>query len=133
MKSMLKINVYDNSGKFLEEEERKKEKLLYLIGLEWQKIVTEILTDKNIVDTGRLRASMSFITNKSSHEGVPVKETKKNDFLRGRANKDELIVGSNVEYAEKQELTNRKGDFLRPSLLEHQKTYQNIAEMVFKE
>lgn len=130
---MLKINIEDNSDKFLGEEEKKKEKILYLIGLEWQKIVTKIITEKKIVDTGRLRASMSFITNKRQQKGVPVKETQSKDFLSGRANKDELIVGSNVEYAEKQELTNRKGDFLRPSLLEHKDTYQNIAEMVFKE
>ena len=130
---MLKVNIQDNSDKLLGEEEKKKDKILYEIGLEWQSIVTKILTEKKIVDTGRLRASMSFITNKKRVKGVPVKETKPQDFLSGRANKDELIVGSNVEYAEKNELENRKGDFLRPSLLEHTDIYQKIADSIFKE
>ncbi len=130
---MLKINIQDNSKKLLGETEEKKEKILYMIGLEWQRIVTKIITEKKIVDTGRLRASMSFITNKRQVKGTRVPETLPKDYLSGRAGKDELIVGSNVEYAEKNELTNRKGDFLRPSLLEHTGVYQKIADSVFKE
>lgn len=130
---MLKVNITDNSDKLLGEEEKKKDKILYMIGLEWQRIVVEILTTKNIVDTGRLRASMSFITNKKQVKGTRVPETLPRDYLSGRANKDELIVGSNVEYAEKNELQNRKGDFLRPSLLEHTDVYQKIADSIFKE
>lgn len=130
---MLKVNITDNSDKLLGEEEKKKDKILYMIGLEWQKIVVEILTTKDIVDTGRLRASMSFITNKKRVKGTRVPETLPTDYLSGRANKDELVVGSNVEYAEKNELQNRKGDFLRPSLLEHADVYQKIADSIFKE
>jgi len=130
---MLKVNIQDNSKKLLGETEEKKEKILYMIGLEWQRIVTKIITEKQIVDTGRLRASMSFITNKRQGKGAGVSNSKSTDFLSGRANKNELVVGSNVEYAEKNELTNRKGDFLRPSLLEHTRVYEQIAKSVFEE
>lgn len=127
------FKIKDNSRKLLGETEVKKEKILYMIGLKWQSIVTRIITQKRIVDTGRLRASMSFITSKRQGKGGGANNTKSTDFISGRARKDELVVGTNVEYARKNEMENRKGDFLRPSIMEYKDTYKQIAESVFRE
>lgn len=59
-------------------------------------------TGKDIVDTGKLRQSISFITsemasgkNNSSADVSP----SANEVLTGRAGKGELIFGSNISYA----------------------------------
>lgn len=53
------------------------------------------------VDTGRLRASISFITpTQKGDSGMPKpNESENGDELSGSADKNTVVVGSNVEYA----------------------------------
>lgn len=132
------VKFEDNSNKFNVELNHKRMKITYAVGLKWLEICTKIITNNGIVDTGRLRASLSFITPyKSSGENPfcpQVKDSKPTDRIRGKSGGDgEIIVGSNVKYASKQELTNKKGSFLKPSITEHKEDYKKITEMILKE
>lgn len=125
----------DNSLKFKEESKEKKKKILYAIGLKWQSICSKLITTLGIVDSGRLRGSLTFIT--VDKVGIPikrVKENKESDFLNGSSGDDSvLIVGSNVVYAKKQELFNKKGAFMTPALLEYRSSYKRIAKKIWEE
>lgn len=112
---------------------KKKEEILFEIGLKWQEIVKKIITEQEEVDTGRMRASMSFITNKRKSPNTRVANSKSKDFLDGTtSNEGTLIVGSNVEYAQWNEFHNRKGAFLKPSLLRSKEEFKRIAESVLR-
>ena len=130
----VKIEYNNNIKEVLKAEEKKKEKILYAIGLKWQSICSKIITQRKIVDTGRLRGSLTFIT--AREVGSPINtvtENKSSDFLKGSSgDEDTLIVGSNVEYARKQEFENKKGAFLRPSVLDYKQDYKDIAEQIWK-
>lgn len=52
------------------------------------------------VDTGRLRASLSFITPEQKGSGAFSGESKDGDQLSGKSEKNTVIIGSNVNYAE---------------------------------
>jgi len=116
------------------EMKRKIGKMTYAIGLKWQSIATRLITAKRIVDTGRLRGSLTFITNKKT--GVPTNRTTDNipnDFLKGKAPAQTIVVGTNVSYAVKQEFGNPKGPYLKPSILNYKESYKNVAEHIMKE
>lgn len=104
------IKIENNAPKVLRELEAKEGMILQAIGLKWQSIVTKIITVKNIVDTGALRSSMTF----------------------NKGNK-EVIVGTPKKYATKQEFENKKGPYMKPSLLEYKDVYKNIAEQILKQ
>ena len=129
------VKMENNVKEVLKVEEEKKAKILYAIGLKWQSICSKIITQRKIVDTGRLRGSLTFIT--AREVGSPINtvtENKSSDFLKGSSgDEDTLIVGSNVEYARKQEFENKKGAFLRPSILQYKNDYKDIAEQIWKE
>lgn len=129
------VKMENNVKEVLKVEEEKKAKILYAIGLKWQSICSKIITQRKIVDTGRLRGSLTFIT--AREVGSPINtvtENKSSDFLKGSSgDEDTLIVGSNVEYARKQEFENKKGAFLRPSVLDYKQDYKDIAEQIWKE
>lgn len=128
--SNVEIKFEDNSNKFKTELNRKRMKLTYAIGLKWLEICTKIITVNGIVDTGRLRASLSFITpSESSGNGA----MEVGDDITGRSEEGSIIVGSNVKYAAKQELTNKKGSFIKPSILDYKEDYKEIAKNILKE
>jgi len=64
------ITITDNSSLIKEELKKRKEKITYAIGLKWQKIATELVTVKRIVDTGRLRGSLTFITSAKAGRSI---------------------------------------------------------------
>lgn len=128
--SNVNIKFEDNSKPIKSEYKAKKNKILYAMGLKWLEICTKIITVKGIVDTGRLRASLSFITpiENGGNGAVEV-----GDDITGRSEEGSIIVGSNVRYASKQELTNKKGSFIKPSILDYKEEYKNIAKEILKE
>lgn len=129
----MRIKLEDNSRSMFTEMDTKKEEILFQVGLKWQEVVKKIITVQEEVDTGRMRASMSFITNKRKSPNTLVANSKMKDFLEGSSgDTDTLIVGSNVPYAFKNEMHNRKGAFLKPSLLNYESEYKAIAEDILK-
>lgn len=94
------------------EEVKKKlpevaEKALYqmgVLGVEGavRSISGQYTIDNKAVDTGRLRASISFITqNKKGDSGIPQPpNAEAGDKLSGNGEQDFVIVGTNVNYAQ---------------------------------
>lgn len=138
MSKSYEIKFEDNSNIFKADYKGKKMKMTWAIGFKWLELATKTITVNKVVDTGRLRASLSFITPyKSSGENPfaeKAKESKASDRLRGTSGEDNVVVvGSNVSYAKKQELENKKGSFIKPAILEYREDYKNVIEEIMKE
>ena len=99
------IRVESNSKIVFDALEEANERALYAIGIKAVEGSVDAITGKynipSAVDTGRLRASISFITEtESGDSGMSVPSSAPKDKLSGKAEKNTVIVGSNVEYAE---------------------------------
>ena len=133
------VETRNNRDELNNELERKKSMILEAIGLKWQEICTKIMTIEGIVDTGRLRASLSYCTpNKNSglNKFANSDNSKPEDSLAGKNKKDKIIVGTNVDYAIVQELGSGKQaarPFLRPSIEDYADDYQDIAQQIFED
>lgn len=132
------VKIENNVNRFKADYKQKKMKMTYALGLKWLEIATKLITSNGIVDTGRLRASLSFITPyKSSGENqfaTKSNESKATDRLRGKTDeKNTVIVGSNVSYAKQQELNNPKGAFIKPAVTGFRQDYENVIKAIMKE
>ena len=99
------IKVEDNSKLVLEAEKKAIEDALYAMGVKAVEGSVDAISGKygtpKAVDTGRLRASISFVTpTDSGDSGEANTHSKAGDRLTGTAEKNSVVVGSNVEYAE---------------------------------
>lgn len=103
---------------------------LEAVGLEAQRDVTLRITDNKQVDTGRMRASVTYVaggklgTVSADNEGV----THGEDNPRGNLPKDTLHIGTNVRYAPKQE---KKKPFLTPVVKNNMKRYTDMMGDIF--
>lgn len=101
----LQLTIEDNSEEVLAALAERIPKAMYAAGLTAHAAIVDYMTQpdftgRDIVDTGRLRASVSFITQNAENSGLPpVPESQSSDTIRGRASEGEVIIGSNVEYA----------------------------------
>ena len=101
------IRIKDNSQLVLDEAEKATERALYAIGVKAVEGSVDAISGrydiKPAVDTGRLRASISFITpTQKGDSGQPKPaNAQAGDELTGTAEQNTVVVGSNVEYAEK--------------------------------
>lgn len=101
------IKLDDNSGLFKQASEEAVDRALYAMGVKAVEGSVDAISGRyNVapaVDTGRLRASISFITagGEKGDSGIATPPNgKSEDKLSGSAEKNSVIVGSNVEYAE---------------------------------
>lgn len=99
------IKVEDNSKLVLEAEKKAIEDALYAMGVKAVEGSVDAISGKygmpKAVDTGRLRASISFVTpTDSGDSGEANTHSKAGDRLTGTAEKNSVVAGSNVEYAE---------------------------------
>lgn len=125
----LKIDFKNNSSEVKNIWENTKKTALYSMGLKWQEVCTQIITNNGIVDTGRLRGSLTFITEDKQGGSISrVPQNTSDDFVTGSGEKNAVIVGTNVKYATKQEMENKKGAFLRPSVTDYREDYKNIVK-----
>lgn len=92
------IEIEDNSDKILKELDSKMPEILNGIGNELYKSITNFMTEDSIVDTGRLRGSISYSTPYTEYSNTSLANTK-DDFIKGAKEKDTVVYGSNVEYA----------------------------------
>ena len=93
-----KITIEDNSQLFLAELERKMPELLEASGNELYKHIYDFMTKDKIVDTGRLRGSISYATPNKNYSN-PTPANKGTDFITDNNEKNSVLYGSNVEYA----------------------------------
>ena len=129
------IRIENNAPLLRREWKKKKEKILYAIGLKWQSIATRVITlriyssNKPYRLTGRLRASLSFATPTKKSPTRSVAESKGRDYITGSV-KDTVTVGTNVEYAAK---VNNKHKFLEDSVMSYKDSYKSIADSIMRE
>ena len=94
----IKIEIEDNSAKVLAELEKKMPEILDSIGNELHKSIYNFMTEDKIVDTGRLRGSISYSTPYKNYK-QPTMFNTSDDFIQDVREKNTVVYGSNVEYA----------------------------------
>ena len=75
-----------------------------------------IATQKDIVDTGRLRGSLTYSINGKQYGFEPEGESEHTDQVEKNTKKDEVHIGTNVEYAASHEFGSIRGIEARPYL-----------------
>ena len=135
------IRVENNSQLVLEDLGEAMERALYAIGVKAVEGSVDAISGrydiKPAVDTGRLRASISFITpTQKGGSGQPKPaNAQAGDDLTGTAEENSVIVGSNVEYAEKVHNGGSKmagRPFITEGINKTKDQMQEQAEKIFK-
>lgn len=94
----IEIKIEDNSQKILSELDKKMPEILDGLGNELYKSIYDFMTSDNVVDTGRLRGSISYSTPFKDYSNLTL-ANKPQDAIKGIRQKDTVVYGSNVEYA----------------------------------
>ena len=94
----MKIEIQDNSQKVKDDLNNKMPEILNGLGNELYKSIYNFMTIDKIVDTGRLRGSISFSTPYNEYSNLTL-ANKPDDVIKGIKQKDTVVYGSNVEYA----------------------------------
>lgn len=135
------IRIENNSKIVLDELGEAVERALYAIGVKAVEGSVDAISGrydiKPAVDTGRLRASISFITptEKGGSGMMKPKNAEAGDELDGKAEQDTVVVGSNVEYAEYVHNGDSKmagRPFLREGIDKTKDKMQEQVEKIFK-
>ena len=134
------IRLESNSKLILDELGEATERALYAIGVKAVEGSVDAISGKYsvdpAVDTGRLRASISWITKDDKGDsGQSSPNSKAGDKLTGSAEKNTVVVGSNVEYAEYVHNGTSKmaaRPFLREGIDQTKTQMQEQAEKIFK-
>ena len=87
-----------SAKKVLEEYNKRRPEILNAMGNELYKSIYDFMTVDKIVDTGRLRGSISYSTEFNDYN-QPMSANQENDFVKGVREKNAVVYGSNVEYA----------------------------------
>lgn len=135
------IRVENNSQLVLEDLGEAMERALYAIGVKAVEGSVDAISGrydiKPAVDTGRLRASISFITptDKGGSGQPKPKNAQAGDELSGSSEKNTVVVGSNVEYAERVHNGDSKmagRPFITEGINKTKDQMQEQAEKIFK-
>ena len=135
------IRVENNSQLVISELEKATERALYAIGVKAVEGSVDAISGRYdidpAVDTGRLRASISFITpTQRGDSGQPKPaNAQAGDELTGTAEQNTVVVGSNVSYSEfVHNGTSRMAGrpFLREGIDKTKDQMQEQAEKIFK-
>lgn len=94
----IETTIEDNSAKILEELKNRLPEVMDGVGNELYKSIYNFMTEDKVVDTGRLRGSISYSTSKKDYKN-PTIANKGNDFITGTKEENVVAYGSNVEYA----------------------------------
>lgn len=135
------IRVENNSQLVISELEKATERALYAIGVKAVEGSVDAISGRYdidpAVDTGRLRASISFITpTQKGDSGRPKPaNAQAGDELTGTAEQNTVVVGSNVSYSEfvhngTSKMAGRP--FLREGIDKTKDQMQEQAEKIFK-
>ena len=135
------IRVENNSQLVISELEKATERALYAIGVKAVEGSVDAISGRYdidpAVDTGRLRASISFITptDKGGSGQPKPANAQAGDELTGTAEQNTVVVGSNVSYSEfVHNGTSRMAGrpFLREGIDKTKDQMQEQAEKIFK-
>ena len=137
----LEVEFTDNSTEILKAFEEQIDVALEAVGLQAEGYAKL----KAPVDTGRLRNSITHVTDKNSGQAKSFTyETDAGDGTKITitdttiltADKNQVVIGSNVEYAAYQEYGTKKTKaqpYLRPAVTEHTAEYKAIVEHFLKQ
>lgn len=135
------IRVENNSQLVISELEKATERALYAIGVKAVEGSVDAISGRYdidpAVDTGRLRASISFITptDKGGSGQPKPANAQAGDELTGTAEQNTVVVGSNVSYSEfvhngTSKMAGRP--FLREGIDKTKDQMREQAEKIFK-
>lgn len=126
----LTVNVEDHSGEVLEELDEKVLAALEACGLAAEGYAKRLCP----VDTGRLRGSITYATQKAHGDGQEP-ATPEDYEPQGTPEKGSVYIGTNVEYGPAIELgTSRQKaqPFLKPAIANNTGKYKQIFEQYLK-
>lgn len=122
------VKIVDNSGKILDELKEKIPAVLNALGAESETNAKKLCP----VDTGRLRNSITFATSKNKGKGTYTDDAgKKYDdaTARGTIPENVVIIGTNVEYAQENEL---RTHFMQDGVANHVDELKELAKKLLK-
>ena len=137
---MIDVKIENNTAQIKAEFGEAMGRALYAIGITAQADITKYMgepdfTGKDIVDTGRLRASISFVTPERA-SGINSTEANSDDALNINIKEtDTVILGTNVEYGDKvNNGTSRQParKFMENGIEPNWDKYQKMAQEIFE-
>ena len=136
---MIEVKIKNNTAKVLGEFGKSMSRALYAIGVSAQGDIVKYMskpdfTGRDIVDTGRLRGSISFVT-PDTESGVYDNNADSTDALSGKGEENTVIIGTNVEYGDyvnngtsKQKARKFMENGIEPNWDKYQKMAKDIFE-----
>ena len=134
----MKVDYKDNSKQVLSAMEKGKHNALTAIGATAETHTKDNIKADGLVDTGRLRNSITFATGDysgigtySDNEGNRYGDAK----ARNTPKDDEVAIGTNVEYAAYTELGTQHitaHHYLKRAVTDHQDEYKELAVEAIK-
>ena len=134
----MKVDYKDNSQQILSALEKGKRNALTAIGSSAETHTKDNITADDLIDTGRLRNSITFATGDYSGIGTYTdNEGNRYDDAKARntPKDDEVAIGTNVEYAAYTELGTQHitaHHYLKRAVTEHQDEYKKLAVEAIK-
>ena len=134
----MKVDYKDNGQQILSDMEKGKRNALMAIGATAETHAKENITADKLVDTGRLRNSITYAAGDYSGIGTYTDNNKKSYSdakARNTPKDDEVAIGTNVEYAPYLELGTKKiaaHHYLKRAVTEHQDEYKKLAVEAIK-
>ena len=135
---MADIKFTSNVNDILSALEKGKRNALTAIGATAETHTKENITADGLVDTGRLRNSITYATGDYSGIGTYTDNNKKSYSdakARNTPKDDEVAIGTNVEYAAYTELGTQHitaHHYLKRAVTEHQDEYKKLAVEAIK-
>ena len=134
----MKVDYKDNSQRILTAMEKGKRNALTAIGATAETHTKENITADKLVDTGRLRNSITYATGDYSGIGTYTDSNKKSysdATARNTPKDDEVGIGTNVEYAAYTELGTQHiaaHHYLKRAVTEHKDEYKKLTVQAIK-
>ena len=136
---MVDVQLENNTMKVEAEFGKAMGRALYAIGVTAQGDIVKYMskpdfTGRDIVDTGRLRGSISFVT-PEEESGVYDNNADSSDALSGKGLENTVILGTNVEYADEVNNGSKKQKgrkFMENGIEPNWGKYQYLAKVIFK-
>ena len=134
----MKVDYKDNSKQILSALEKGKHNALTAIRSSAETHTKENITADDLIDTGRLRNSITYATGDYSGIGTYTDNNKKkysDAKARNTPKNDEVAIGTNVEYAAYTELGTEKiaaHHYLKRAVTEHKDEYKKLAVEAIK-
>ena len=134
----MKVDYKDNSKQILSDLEKGKRNALTAIGSTAETHTKDNITDDGLVDTGRLRNSITYATGDYSGIGTYTDKNKKSysdATARNTPKDDEVGIGTNVEYAAYTELGTQHitaHHYLKRAVTEHKDEYKKLTAQAIK-